>query len=69
MQEYFDNLEHKLYLHSIIIAKVQFDQEVEKGNTQTTSQFEEMYSRFILGDEFDESKAPLDYLTILGRLK
>lgn len=59
----------KDYRRSIVIAKLQFDANVDKGLSETTNEFEEHYNRFILGDKFEESKAPIDFLTILERIK
>lgn len=59
----------RLYIKAVAISKALFNELVDSGKAQTTSEFEEMFDKFILGGAFDESIAPTKYLDILARLK
>lgn len=65
----FDNLEKSSFKQNLLVAKVYFDNEVEKGLCETNEKFEEAFNNYVYkGIAFDKSIAPKEYLTILERL-
>lgn len=59
----------KDYVRMVMLAKIHFNDFVEKGLCETTEDFELMFKEFVLGSAFDESKAPIMFLKIMERLK
>ena len=51
------------------VAKAQFNELVESGKAETTTEFEEMFDKFTSGATFNEEIAPVKYREILGRLR
>lgn len=60
----------KEYRRAVILAKLQFNELVESGKSETTEQFENDYDNFVLlGGELDLENAPTDFKTILERVE
>lgn len=53
----------------VILTKLQFNELVDSGETETTQEFEDRYNTFIEGGDFDYSNAPEKFISILERIK
>lgn len=68
-EDHYFVLGERVYKQNLLVAKVYFDNEVEKGLCETNEKFEEAFNNYVYkGIAFDENIAPKEYLTILERL-
>lgn len=58
LEKQVNGLVAKLKRAELIACKCLFDNEVEKGNVETTEEFEKMFSGFLYGKEFDFEVCP-----------
>ena len=65
----FDNLERYSFKQNLLIAKVYFDNEVDKGLCETNEEFEQAFNNYVYkGIALEIEKAPKEYQAILERL-
>ena len=65
----FDNLERYSFKQNLLIAKVYFDNEVDKGLCETNEEFEQAFNNYVYkGIALEIGKAPKEYQAILERL-
>ena len=63
------SLEKRLFKQNLLVAKVYFDNEVDKGLCETNEEFEQAFNNYVYkGIALEIEKAPKEYQAILERL-
>ena len=69
-QKQFNDLEHKVDSREFILAKSIYDNFVDRGLIDDNQEFQQMfYDHIFNGKEYDVSRCPSEFLTILDYLR